>query len=532
MESNERYVSVPMRDGMVIRTYVKTPHGEGPWPAVLKKGYLIKTAQADKFVEAGYAYVSQGVRNGTDPHGISENPRFFADNVDGYDTVEWIAKQPWSDGNVAMYGLSYYGATQWLTAANGEPGPPPHLKAIVPSAINPDPWERTYRAHGALNLSMTAISRAFDKDQASSESYMTLPLSDMDKAVGGRENDLWNEYVSHWKYDEYWSYIGMRNKYHRIKIPVYIYAGWWDYYSGASLRYYNLLRDLNHTPEIRVWIDDTGHTEMPLKDTIRWLDWIIKHEPNGVGREPRVKVFVQEVDKERYYEMWPPAQAESKTFYLHAPEGGRKGRLNQTVPGQERPTRYRYDPRDPVPSIGGNANHHGVNKHLESGAVLEAGSLDQRPVEGRKDVLVFSTPVLENDVEVLGPVSMTLYASTSARDTDFTAVLIDVFPDGSAMNVTEGIVRARFRKSIWKEPELLEPGRIYKYYLELLPTARIFKEGHRIRLHVSSSRFPLWDRNTNTGNRPPTDDTTQVAEQTIYHDLNRPSHIVLTVIPR
>ena len=218
-------------------------------------------------------------------------------------------------------------------------------------------------------------------------------------------------------------------------------------------------------------------------------------------------------------------------YYFHSPKGSRTGTLDTKPPGKEIPTRYEYDPRNPVPSIGGNANHRGVNKTLRSGAVLKEGSFDQRPVERRKDVLIFTTPALSRDVQVIGPVSVKLYAATDARDTDFTAVLIDVLPDGKAMNVTEGILRARFRESIWKKPKLLTPGKVYDYTLELLPTARVFRKGHRIRVHLSSSRFPLWGRNTNTGNDPATDTKTKVAHQTIYHDKDRPSHIVLPIVP-
>ena len=527
----ERTVTVPMRDGVTINTYVRTPAGNGPWPAVFKKGYGITKGGADTFVKAGYAYVSQGVRRGRDPHGISGNARFFADDVDGYDTIEWIAKQPWSDGNVAMFGPSYWGATQWLAAANGDPGPPPHLKAIIPSVINPDFWERAYRAHGAMNLSMTAISRAFNRGRASFDAYMHLPLIDMDKAIGGRENTLWNEYVTHWKYDDYWAHIGMRDKYRRIKIPVYIYAGWWDYYTGASLKYYNLLRQAGHTPEIRVWIDNTGHAQMSLSESIRWLDWVIKRKDNGIKDQPAVRVFVQGINKQRHYDQWPPSGMQSVKYYLHSPDGSRIGSLDTKPPREQTPTRYTYDPRNPAPSIGGNANHRGVNKTLRSGAVLRAGSFDQRPVEKRDDVLVFTTPTLAEDLAVIGPVSLKLYAATDVRDTDFTAVLIDVLPDGKAMNVTEGIMRARFRQSIWKAPKLIKPGQVYEYTLQLLPTARVFRKGHKIRMHLSSSRFPLWDRNTNTGSNPATDTETKVAHQTIYHDTSRPSHLVLPVIP-
>ena len=277
-----------------------------------------------------------------------------------------------------------------------------------------------------MNLSMTAISRAFNSNQATFENYMHLPLIDMDKEIGGRENTLWNEYVTHWCY-----------------------------------------------------------------------------ESPGKNGKP----------------------------YLHSPDGDRLGTMDTTEPGKELPTQYAYDPRNSVPSIGGNANHRNINKTLSSGAVLKGGSFDQRKVESRDDVLVFSTEVLEEDVQVIGPVSVKLYANTDARDTDFTAVLIDVRPDDSAMNVTEGIVRARFRESIWRKPKLLTPNQVYEYTLELLPTARVFRQGHRIRLHLSSSRFPLWDRNTNTGNDPATDTKTVVANQIIHHDHKRPSHLVLPVVP-
>ena len=527
--SAERVVSVTMRDGVTINTYVRAPSGEGPWPAVLKKGYGITKSGADTFTGAGYAFVSQGVRGGPDPHGISGNARFFADDVDGYDTIEWIAEQPWCDGNVAMFGPSYWGATQWLAAANGDPGPPPHLVAIIPSVINPDFWERAYRAHGAMNLSMTAISRAFEKNQASFDAYMHLPLIDMDRAVGGRENTLWNEYISHWNYDDYWAHIGMRDKYQRIKIPVYIYAGWWDYYTGASLKYYNLLQQAGQSPEVRVWIDNAGHSQMPLSESIRWLDWIVKGKDNGIKGQPPARIFVQGIDELRHYAQWPPPGVKDVRYYLHSPDGSRIGTLDTKPPGDEAPTRYTYDPRNPVPSIGGNANHRGINMTLSSGAALKEGSFDQRPVENREDVLVFTTSALNQGIEVIGPISLKLHAATDARDTDFTAVLIDVLPDGKAMNVTEGIVRARFRQSIWQAPKLLRPGEVYEYDLELLPTARVFRKGHKIRLHLSSSRFPLWDRNTNTGNDPATDSQTKVARQTVFHDAERPSCIVLPV---
>ena len=313
---------------------------------MFKKGYGITKDGAETFNKARYAFASQGVRNGPDPHGISGNARFFADDVDGYDTIEWIARQPWCDGRIAMFGPSYWGATQWLAAANRDPVPPPHLKAIIPSVINPDFWERAYRTHGAMNLSMTTISRTFNADKATTENYMYLPLIDMDKAVGGRENMLWNKYVTHWYYQSpglngkpYWPHIGMRKKYQRIKIPVYIYAGWWDYYSGALLKYFNLLRQLGHTPEIRIWVDNAGHAQMPLAESVRWLDWVIKGHDNGMRKQPRVRLFVQGVNEQRHNDQWPPIGVQLAKHYIHSPDGSLSTRPPGTEPLQLRPAR-------------------------------------------------------------------------------------------------------------------------------------------------------------------------------------------------
>jgi uncharacterized protein len=205
----------------------------------------------------------------------------------------------------------------------------------------------------------------------------------------------------------------------------------------------------------------------------------------------------------------------------------KKGVLDRNAPNGEPPTVYTYDPANPVPTIGG--NHSFIDRHLAG--LIRAGAYDQRPNEERPDVLVWSSPPLETDLEVTGPVRIMLYAASTAPDTDFTAKLIDVYPDGTAYNLTEGIIRARFRRSVWDSPELLIPGRIYEFTLDLQPTSNVFFAGHQIRVHLTSSNFPLWDRNPNTGHRQGMDGEIQVARQAVYHDPLYPSHILLPVIP-
>jgi len=211
---------------------------------------------------------------------------------------------------------------------------------------------------------------------------------------------------------------------------------------------------------------------------------------------------------------------------LHS-DGSKDGWLSPKPPGDEPPNAYTYDPDDPVPTLGGNHSSPQDNPHI-----IRVGAVDQRPNEGRQDVLTFTTPPLQEDTEVTGPVEVKLYAASSAKDTDFIARLIDVYPDGTAYNLTEGNIRARFRESIWGPPKLLVPGQIYEYTIELLPTSNVFLKGHRIRVHVTSSNFPLYDRNPNTGHEQGLDAEWQVAHQTVYHDATRPSHILLPLIPR
>ena len=533
-------LNCPMRDGIELRTRVWTPKAESPSPVVLERGYLPGNEKhATVFTAAGYAYVGQQAR------GNLEGGMFRTDDIDGYDCVQWISEQPWCDGNVAMYGSSFMGATQWLTAAEGHP----NLKAIVPQVISTDLWERGYWDHGALQLSHVArrIYRTVVSPDATHKVtefggwdafYRHLPLVTLDETVVGAKNLLWQEYVSHSMYDNYWRKISLKDRVPRVRIPVYIHDGWYDNYPAASFEILRLLNQAGHTADLRILVDPTDHHgtvvgdrdfgDNPSKDrlelAIKWLDYVVRGMDNGVKYEPPITIFVMGINQWRGEHEWPLARTEFVNYYLHA-RGSRHGALDTMLPGNESPTQYNYDPEDPVPTLGG--NHSGPQDHPET---IRVGALDQRPNWHRSDVLVFSTPPLEKDIEVTGPINARIFAASSAPDTDFIVRLIDVYPNGTAYNLTEGIIRARFRESVWGQPKLLTPGEIYSYDIELQPTSNVFLKDHRICVHVTSSSFPLWDRNPNTGHPQGMDVEMREAHQTIFHDSARPSHIVLPII--
>ena len=538
-------IMVPMRDGVRLRTKI-AKSGPGSSSVIFIRGYDTDSwIDADRFVRAGYVCVSQATRGhiGSEgAHGMDN--RFFDDAQDGYDALTWISQQPWCDGNIAMYGSSYYGATQWLVAPRGHP----NLKAIIPENINPDPWQRMYRDHGAVQLAHTA-RRIYDYNVEGRGKvarfgwwnwYRHLPLITLDTVAGTPPNKLYNDYIIHSTYDDFWKAIGTRDKLHNIRIPVYLMGGWYDNYPGAALDYFEKLTKLGATDEIRVAISPTTHTrhmvvgdrdfgENARKDeiglAIRWLDALLKGKDNGIRNEPKVKIFVMGINQWREEQEWPLARTKFTPYYFQASKT-KDGGLSPDTPEGRSSASYVYDPDTPVPTLGGNHSA----PHMPG--IIRAGPVDQRPNEIRKDVLVFTGEPLTADLEVTGPIVVKLYAASTARDTDFVARLIDVYPGGRAYNLTEGVIRARFRESIWEPPCLLTPGKIEEYTIDLMATANVFKKGHRIRVHITSSNFPMWDRNPNTGDEQGMSAKLVAAEQTIYHSRKYPSHIMLPIIPQ
>jgi putative CocE/NonD family hydrolase len=465
---------------------------------------------------------------------------FRTDDVDGYDTMDWIMEQPWCNGDIAMYGRSFMAATQLLTA----PEHHPNLRALVPQVINPTAWERGYWDHGALQLSHVArriyrdMTHKIDEYGGWDAFYRHLPLITLDTTVVGRENKLWQEYVRHSEYGPYWADISTHEKIDQIEVPTYFHAGWYDNYPAALFRCFDVVDRAGKVDELRMHVGPTDHMgdvvgdrpfgdeafQQQLEIAIRWLDYVVKGEDNGVADEPRITLFTMGVNEWRTADDWPPKNSDLVNFYFHS-DGSRHGLLSTDVPGDEPVSEYVYDPENPVPTLGG--NHSGPQDHPE---IIRVGALDQRANWDRDDVLVFETPVLEQDTEVTGPIHATLFAATDGVDTDFIVRLIDVEPDGTAWNLCDGIIRTRFRKGIYDPPELLEPGEVFKYEIELLPTSNVFFKGHRIAVHVTSSSFPMYDRNLNTGHKVGMDTEMRVANQTVFHDQDRASHITLPIV--
>jgi len=333
MEVND--LMVLMRDGTELRTRIWTP-GAGAYPVVLTRGYHVGglgDRYASTFTDVGYVFVGQQSRGDGGVHGI----RFLPDDEDGYDCIEWISKQPWCNGKIAMWGGSAYGATQWRAAITEHP----NLVAIVPGFTNAEPWKEGYRSHGAIHLKMTTQSnRAISGGMEYSleqwkEMLMYLPLIDMDREFLGREDNLWNDYISHSSYDDFWKALGMRegDKYKKINIPVYIMAGLKDYYSGAALESYNALKAVSGADEIRVRIADVRHSDAPdIAETIRWLDYILKGKDTGLKDEPPIAIQVRG-GPWRYERQWPLEGTRFAKYYLSSPDGARMGLLTAQPPG-------------------------------------------------------------------------------------------------------------------------------------------------------------------------------------------------------
>jgi uncharacterized protein len=560
-----------MRDGVVLRANIFRPASEGPYPVALTrtpygKDFASVTPFLDavRLARAGYIVVIQDVRGRFRSEG--EWKPFANEAADGYDTVEWAARLPGSNGSVGMFGASYFGFTQWMAAKES----PPSLKAIVPSITWADVRDGVFWRGGAFELGTHALwhiaTIALDIllkryqsappqelagalarlvreiDRLSVAGYRALPLKDFEplKAVG-MEGAI-NEIVEHADNAAYYAPFSIAEAYEQVRVPALNVGGWYDIFTQGTLQNFSALRSAGSTPAARqskVLVGPWSHVNytstvgdvdfgfissaafINLQTdltglTQRWFDYWLKGIDNGVAQEPPVKIFVMGDNVWRDEQEWPLARARATPFYLHS-----GGALSAEPPGDEPPDHYTYDPSDPTPTLGGN-----LLMHPRFGP----GAKDQRATEARPDVLSYTSAALDGDTEVTGPLVARLWAASDAPDTDFVARLVDVHPDGFAQNLADGIVRARYRGG--DAPELLEPGRPYEFTIDLWATANVFKAGHRIRIDIASASFPRWNRNPNTGAPFGSGTELRPARQTILHDAAHPSHIVLPVVPK
>jgi uncharacterized protein len=571
----ETDVMVPMRDGVTLATDLWIPDGEDPKPALLVRLPYGKNlfpsmpfmANTLFLLESGYCVVWQDCRGTSRSNGVFVPHR--DDPSDGADTVEWIGRQSWCDGNVGMYGLSYLGMTQWATASEGAEC----LKAIVPAATTTDlyatPW---YSPGGALSWhtvwtwsvqqSMMIARKnlaegAGDLDTLiqlsglladAEEQLAKLPITDhplLEKTAPWLAN-----WVDHPERDELWEALAVVNHLDRVQIPVLHLAGWFDLFVDSACRTFTRMRTEAGTAEARQWqrliIGPWDHLNQEgiyhdrsfgLTGSIyaadvngthlRFFDRHLRGDP-AVDPGSPVRIFVMGINEWRDEPDWPLPDTQHVDYYLdssgRANTASGDGALTTDIPTVETADTYQYDPHDPVPTLGG---------RIILAPPIGTGPVDQRRVEQRHDVLCFTTPVMDEPLEVTGHISLVLYVSSSALDTDFTGKLVDVFPDGRAFFLSEGVLRARYRNSL-TTPELLEPGAVYQLTLDLSVTSNVFLPGHSIRLEVSSSNFPRYNRNTNSGGVIAQDGPGQVVVATnrVLHGPVHPSRLILPVIRR
>jgi len=578
-------VPAKMRDGATLRSNIYRPAGEGQWPVLLTrlpygKDFPAGTLFVDpaRVARRGYVVIVQDTRGRFTSEG--EWIPFVNEALDGVDTIEWAARLPYSSGIIGMYGISYLGFTQWSAAVQH----PPALKAMAPFQTWSDPLNGVLFRGGALELGILgswqlmmgldvlirrhredpeALRRAIyllakEIDALGKLGYWSLPLSEFEPLKRQNVAPFFFMNLSRPMDREHELIQPMTivGRHENVAVPTLNGGGWYDIFLQDTINNFKILREHGSTPEARqskIIIGPWSHSGLtnPIGEMnfgfgstasfidlqmdfvswqVRWFDHWLKSIDTGMLNEAPVKLFVMGVNAWRDEQEWPLPRAVETPYYLHS--NGRantlhgNGYLTTGIPEADEPSSdpYAYDPANPVITRGG---------ALLMPPEFRAGPFDQRPTESREDVLVYTSGELKEDLEVTGPIKVFLWAISSAPDTDFVARLVDVHPDGYAQNLTDGIIRARYRNFERGEaPSLIEPGVAYEYEIDLWSTSNVFRAGHRIRLDVTSSNFPRWDRNLNTGHEFGDGREMAVAYQTILHDREHPSYVVLPIVPQ
>ena len=544
---------VPMRDGVVLRANVYRPAGDGRHPVLLTRlpygkdlPLGVQVLDPVQATRRGYAIVVQDTRGRFQSEGEFEP--FRSEDVDGYDSVEWVAAQPWSDGNVGLYGASYFGQTQWAVAKLQ----PPALKAMAPFITWSEPLDGTFGRGGALEFGTSAswtlqmalnvvmrrhagdraaMARAVravvdDYDRLAGETYWELPLRDFAPLLRNQAPNALNLNLDSLADPAIAEHLRVRHD--LVEVPTLNVGGWYDIFLQGTIDNFNAMRSRGLPAKLLIgpWSHSAGlnpvgelnfgfGSQLAFIDLrmdfgslqLRWFDHWLRGVDTGMLAEPPVKIFVMGRNQWRDEQEFPLARAVPEDIFLR--EGGRLDRSGPA--GDERPDHFDYDPANPAPTLGG--------------ATLltpeyRSGPYDQRRIEERPDVLVYTGGEFERDVEVTGPIKVTLWACSTAPSTDFVARLCDVHPDGRSINLTDGILRIR-----------ATPGEAAEHVIDLWATSNLFRAGHRLRLHVTSSSFPRWDRNLNTGEPAGSGAEPKPARQTILHDREHPSRVTIPIVP-
>ena len=569
-------VATPMSDGTILYSDLFLPAGNDPHPTILQRTPYDKASALSQQMldpisaaKSGYSVVIQDVRGRYSSEGIFYP--FFNEIRDGYDTIEWIAEQPWSTGKIGMCGASYVGATQWLAAISN----PPHLTTIIPN-VTASNYHNGWTYQGGafelgFNISWTLLQLTLAnlKNISVQKPDLITKRGSLINAIDHMEQtfqwptlktfpylldglaEYFYDWVSHPDFDDYWNTINIENYHSKISIPTLNIGGWYDIFLGGTLDNYKGMKSSRSTEVdksnqrlvVGPWQHGARGSSVVGEEYfgiasdalafgidslhLKWYEYWLKGIANDIMSSSPVKIFVMGDDIWRDETTWPLSRARDTTYFLHS--GGHAntkhgdGWLDTDKPVDEPNDIYLYNPNDPVPTAGGPLC---CNPHF-----MRNGAFNQNQLEDRPDILIYSTSPLENNVEVTGHIMVYLWASTSAVDTDFTAKLIDVCEDGCARNLTDGIIRARYRNSM-SNPEPVNPGEPYLYEIDLWATSNVFKVGHKIRLEISSSNFPRFDRTPNTGTVISEESTFQPAIQSILHNFTYPSHITLPIIPR
>jgi uncharacterized protein len=527
-------------DGVPLVADIYRPETPEPSPTILVRIPFTGTFKNRLGAEAvgrfwagrGYTAVIQGTRGRYLSGG--EHYPLTHERQDGLETLQWLARQPWFDGRLGMWGGSAFGYTQWVLADQEKPGP----RALIIQIASTSFYE-AFHPGGAFSLESALFwgirSRGpQDEDPRIADmerGFDGFPMIDADRRAVG-EIRFFRDWASHTQLDGYWKAIDGENRARTPQAPVLLMAGWYDPFLPTQLRDFETIR-AHARPEVarrsRLVIGPWVHADpvvfadgktagdyrpASIAPSIPWFDHHLLGRPLDPAHAAPVRIYVMGAEVWRDEQEWPLARARYTSLYLSS--GGRAntaagdGRLTMSPPpAQEVPDAYTYDPGRPVPSRGG--------------AMLgpRAGMALQNDVEAREDVLVYTGEPLQEDIEVTGPIRAVLHIGTTAPNTDFMVKLVDVYPDGRAYNVSDGVLRRGY-----------SAGKFHEIQVDLWPASRLFRRGHRLRMEISSSNYPRYDRNPNTGRDIPTETSPVRAVQTIFHSAERPSRIVIPVIPR